>query len=112
MTGARLARTRDARGTTMDQLERALERRRIESRLPEPAVRKRLRLLVGLTQREVATAVGVSQQAINAYEGGTRRPSGTIAERYVAVLDRLRELDSPASAGRRGEVGHDDGQRQ
>lgn len=46
----------------------------------------RARKAHGYTQRELATRIGVSQQALFSYETGERRPSLLVAERIATVL--------------------------
>jgi transcriptional regulator with XRE-family HTH domain len=50
----------------------------------------RLRQDAGLSQREVARAVGVTPGCITRWELGERRPTGAVAVRYGRVL---REID-------------------
>lgn len=40
----------------------------------------------GLTQQQLADAVGVTKRAIASYESGSRRPSPAVAERIARVL--------------------------
>mgnify|MGYP001119314784 CR=1 FL=1 len=40
----------------------------------------------GLTQQQLAEAVGVTKRAIASYESGSRRPSPAVAERIARVL--------------------------
>jgi transcriptional regulator with XRE-family HTH domain len=49
-----------------------------------------LRLAAGLTQAEIAAAVGVSAACISRWESGSRTPRGGAAARYGRLLDRLR----------------------
>ena len=57
--------------------------------LPEPAVRRALRLGVGLSLAEVSDEVGVSKQAIANYEHGTRTPRGSTLIAYVRALQAM-----------------------
>ncbi|WP_405914475.1 helix-turn-helix domain-containing protein [Streptomyces sp. NBC_00963] len=57
--------------------------------LPEPAVRARLRRADGLTQQQVATALGVQRLAIVRWEAGTSRPRAPHRQAYAHLLDRL-----------------------
>ena len=49
-----------------------------------------LRLAAGLTLEEIAGAVGVTRQAVAAWETGERRPRGENARRYGEALRGLR----------------------
>lgn len=73
---------------TVNQLR---ERINLRKDLPSPASRRALRQAAGLTIYEVAEAVGVSFQAISAYELGTRSPRGKNLEAYVSALRVMRE---------------------
>jgi DNA-binding transcriptional regulator YiaG len=48
-----------------------------------------IRLAAGLSQSEIATALGVSQAAVCRWEAGERRPRGDAARRYGQLLDVL-----------------------
>jgi transcriptional regulator with XRE-family HTH domain len=47
---------------------------------------RRLRELAGVSQGELAAALGVTPSAISYYEAGKRRPSAVIAERWATAL--------------------------
>lgn len=51
----------------------------------------RLRVAAGLSQAELAAAVGVSASCVSRWEAGERRPRGEIAVAYVRVLRTLAE---------------------
>ena len=72
----------------MDTLACALTRAR-RRRLPDPAIRRLLRERAGLSQRELAEALGVSRPTVTRWELGQRVPQGDLAERYAAALERL-----------------------
>jgi transcriptional regulator with XRE-family HTH domain len=76
---------------TPDQLETLKLRIRAHRDLPPPAVCRLLRESAHLSQEDIATAVGVSRQAIYNYEHGRRRPRGDRLTAYVAVIRALRE---------------------
>lgn len=67
-------------------LHRAAARRAI---LPEPAMRRLLRVRAGLTQAEIAGLLGVQRNAVTRYEGGTREPRGTVRATYAELLAAL-----------------------
>jgi DNA-binding XRE family transcriptional regulator len=56
---------------------------------PGPGERKRLRMSAGLTQRQLAAKLGVTQVTITHYEGGLREPKGRFRYRYFAMLAAL-----------------------
>lgn len=54
---------------------------------------KRIRKEKGLTQKELATRVGITQNAISCYEHGTRFPHGKVLYLLAQVLGcEVREL--------------------
>jgi len=57
--------------------------------LPPPARRRLLREQHGITQDEVARAVGVNRATIARWELGVRDPRDAHLARYVEVLQRL-----------------------
>jgi DNA-binding XRE family transcriptional regulator len=69
---------------------KARERRELESKLPDPSTRRRIREWARLTQEEVGVAIGVSRQAVARYEAGDRTPSEGTSQRYIELLDGLR----------------------
>ena len=72
----------------MTSLDDALIRAQ-RRRLPEPPIRRLLRERAGLSQYELAAAIGVSRPAVTRWEAGQRSPRGDLAERYADALDRL-----------------------
>ncbi len=58
----------------MDALDSLLQAARIRGKLPRPDVRRHLRESAGLTQQDLASAVGVNRSTIARYEHGTRQP--------------------------------------
>lgn len=50
---------------------------------------KQVRVSAGVSQLEIAHAIGVTHAAISNWENGIRRPRGSAALRYLAVLDGL-----------------------
>lgn len=71
--------------TSADLLERA----RVANRLPEPRRRRRIRENAGVSQREMAGALGVSVMALNRWERGITRPRGRHAAAYALLLEAL-----------------------
>jgi transcriptional regulator with XRE-family HTH domain len=59
--------------------------------LPPPRVRAKLRLAAGLTQKDVADAVGVKRVAVARWELGQTHPRRPHREVYVHLLKRLAE---------------------
>jgi HTH-type transcriptional regulator/antitoxin MqsA len=59
--------------------------------LPPPRVRQQLRLAAGLTQQEVADAVGVKRLAVARWELGEAHPRRPHRAVYVHLLKRLAE---------------------
>jgi transcriptional regulator with XRE-family HTH domain len=80
-----------------DAFERAIEQARIRRQLPPPAARRQLRERAGLSQRDIAQALGVTREAVALWELGARTPRPSTAGKYLVLLDRLRDA-------RRGEL--------
>lgn len=74
------------------QIEERLRRRR----LPAPPIARAIRLAAGATQEDVAAEMGVHRVTVARWELGTARPTGTHAERYAELLDRLSDLAGEA----------------
>jgi DNA-binding XRE family transcriptional regulator len=70
-------------------IEHLLSDARRRRDLPPPAIRRLLREHAGLTQAEVATALGVGRPAVTRYETGARDPRGEVRLAYVELLERL-----------------------
>jgi len=60
-----------------------------ESTLPSLRVRRRLRLVAGLTQAEVAAAIGVRRLAVAQWEAGRAQPHRGNRRAYAHLLRRL-----------------------
>ncbi|WP_327129649.1 helix-turn-helix domain-containing protein [Streptomyces sp. NBC_01727] len=60
-----------------------------EDTLPAPQVRQRLRLAAGLTQTEVAEAIGVKRLAVARWEAGLAQPHRGNRLAYAHLLRRL-----------------------
>jgi transcriptional regulator with XRE-family HTH domain len=65
-----------------------LARGNARRRLPEPRFRRMLRESAGVSQGDIAKALGVSRSAVSRWESGQRDPSSTLVP-YVDLLDRL-----------------------
>lgn len=52
---------------------------------------RQARLDAGLTQEEIAEAIGVDQSTVSSWELGRRRPRGPAGLRYAHVLKKLAE---------------------
>jgi len=66
-----------------------LIRAKAASRLPTPSRRRSIRERAGATQAELATALGVSKQALERWERGDAKPRGRHAAAYVLLLEQL-----------------------
>lgn len=64
---------------------------RVHRDLPTPALRRALREAAGLSQQEMAEAVGASRAAVGYWENGQRCPRGALLDRYVEALNALQE---------------------
>jgi len=64
-------------------------RAELASRLPSPERGRLIRERAGVTQLELAAAVGVSKGALERWERGEARPRGRHAAAYVALLEQL-----------------------
>jgi len=75
---------------------------RLKSRrdLPPPAVRRALREAAGLSQGDIARAVGASRQAVAHWEEGRRNPRPVHLSTYVEVLRLLSTGGDSLPAGR------------
>jgi HTH-type transcriptional regulator/antitoxin MqsA len=60
-----------------------------EDTLPTPRVRQQLRLAAGLTQTEVAEAIGVKRLAVAQWEAGRAQPHRGNRRAYAHLLRRL-----------------------
>ena len=70
-------------------LDEVLERAAVRRNLPHPKRCRQLREVAGLTQADVAAAIGVRATAVSRWEGGTRSPTGSRLFAYAALLKRL-----------------------
>ncbi|WP_319595124.1 helix-turn-helix domain-containing protein [Streptomyces sp. ID05-04B] len=74
----------------------------VDDVLPPPAVRAKLRLAAGLTQQEVAEAVGVKRLAVARWELGQTHPRRPHRAVYMHLLNRLAERFPEASKANAG----------
>ncbi|AWL36570.1 transcriptional regulator with XRE-family HTH domain [Streptomyces sp. CZ24] len=63
----------------------------VDDLLPPPTVRAKLRVAAGLTQQEVAEAVGVKRLAVARWELGQTHPRRPHRAVYMHLLNRLAE---------------------
>lgn len=70
--------------------ERIRSRLRVLDGLPQPDERRRLREDAGLSQQDIADAVGSTRAAVGHWETGFRSPRGRLLANYVDVLRVLR----------------------
>ena len=81
-------------GVMVDSPGDALIARVLRARsLPAPAERRAIRKRAGLPTSAIASAVGVSRQAVGMWEKGLRFPTGSRLDRYLRVLQQLRDLE-------------------
>ena len=73
----------------MSDFEIILANGRARRRLPDPEERRFLRKRAGLTQQQVADALGVSRVSVTLWESGRRSPGKHHWSDYLALLDRL-----------------------
>jgi DNA-binding transcriptional regulator YiaG len=77
---------------TNSEVSELLERVRARRRLPPAAERRRIRQAAGISQDDMARALGVSQMSIWRWERGTRPREHEAA--YARLLDELERLTS------------------
>lgn len=68
---------------TLETLTRRLQARR---ELPPPDLRRTLRRVAGASQADVAEVIGVTRQAVQLWEAGTRTPRDGNLDAYLDVL--------------------------
>ncbi|MGW6950955.1 helix-turn-helix transcriptional regulator [Streptomyces xanthophaeus] len=69
-----------------------------DNTLPSLRVRQQLRLAAGLTQAEVAAAIGVQRLAVARWEAGATQPHRGNRRAYAHLLRRLTEKYPDAAA--------------
>lgn len=75
--------------TSPDELIAAIKKR---DALPTTAERKRIRMAVGVSVRQMGAALGVSHMSIQNWERGGNPGTSEMAEKYADLLRRLEEL--------------------
>lgn len=70
--------------------EKIRSRMGIRQDLPQPDERRRLREAAGLSQQDIADAIGATRAAVGHWETGLRSPRGRLLADYVDVLRVLR----------------------
>jgi len=99
MSGKEVRKEGTEKGDVMVRLDALLERKAAPqpSDLPPPAERARLRKAYGLSQAEVAEALGVKRASVSAWEQGRWEPRGETRGEYVYLLreinKRLKQAD-------------------
>lgn len=78
--------------------EKIRSRLRVRHDLLTPDQRRVLREAAGLTQQELADAIGVTRTAIGNYEAGIRTPQGRVRDRYAEALRTLSEATTSDAA--------------
>lgn len=73
----------------MTELLDLAERLQVRQALPPPNVRRALREAAGLSQEDIARAIGTSRQAVAHWEAGDRYPRPQHLRPYVEVLRLL-----------------------
>lgn len=76
---------------TVTVAERIRSRLHIRRALPAPNECRAIRIASGLTQGELAEAIGVTRQAVTQWETGTRSPRGRLLDSYAEAIATLRE---------------------
>lgn len=69
-------------------LTEAMAEARLTRSLPDPSDARRLRLTTGITQRQLAEAIGVSTPTICRWERG-QRPRGEFVRLYLQALEEM-----------------------
>jgi transcriptional regulator with XRE-family HTH domain len=60
--------------------------------LPDPATRRLIRVTAGVSQAELAAAIGVRGASLSRWETGRRHPRGQVRDRYAHALEELRAV--------------------
>jgi transcriptional regulator with XRE-family HTH domain len=72
-----------------DALGDALQRARTRRSLPAPGMRRTLRQRAGISQTDLARALGVDRATVSRWESGDRQPDDGFLQAYLEALDRL-----------------------
>ncbi len=62
---------------------------RAARRVPTPAVARAVRQAAGLSQAQIASALGVDRVTVTRWEAGLRKPRGRVARAYSNLIGRL-----------------------
>jgi DNA-binding transcriptional regulator YiaG len=73
----------------MSELDELLLRARARRKLPDPTRAKTLRAAAGVTVKELAGVLGVSERSVQYWEAGDRRPRGRKLQEYSDTLAAL-----------------------
>ncbi len=73
---------------TSDAMADVLSKAQVRRRMPSPEARRLLRTRSGLTQDDLARALGVNRATVSRWEAG-RNPRATLAARYLELMDRI-----------------------
>lgn len=57
-----------------------------------------IRIRAGLTEEDMAQALGVTQSTISRWEGGSRQPRGDAAIRWAELLAKLERVNADAAS--------------
>ena len=88
------------KGPDMTKIHALLEPQPLKAvQLPEPPERERLRRAQGLTQAQVAEALGVTPGAVSGWEKGRYQPRGTVREEYAELLRLIAERHPAPDGG-------------
>ena len=82
---------------TPDPVESLLKSGPRRTALPEPAQRARLRTDYGLSQAEVAEALGVARNTVAGWESGRSEPQGATRAAYAKLLEGMAAQLAPRS---------------
>ncbi|MFH8569286.1 telomere-associated protein Tap [Streptomyces sp. NPDC017993] len=80
---------------TPDPVETLLKAGPRRTALPEPAQRAQLRTDYGLSQAEVAEALGVARNTVAGWESGRSEPQGATRAAYAKLLDGMADQLAP-----------------
>lgn len=80
----------DHRGLDLQQLKALIDKGLPGLDLPTPHERKALRIRLGLTQAEMAAALGVHPETLGRWERGDGGPGREAAREYGQALEILR----------------------
>lgn len=80
-------------------LDHALALAAVRRRLPAPDVRRALRERAGVTQAQLALALGISRSALQRWEAGQRSPRRRYLAAYAAALAHLARAVAADGAG-------------